>query len=68
MNKVMDNSLLNNIIKKFLLRYFFILKAVSEGWSVRYLGSDEFKFYKSKKITKIKSINKFIKQFSYELI
>jgi hypothetical protein len=68
MNKVMENYLLNNIIKKFLLRYFFILKAASEGWSVRYLGCDEFKFYKSRKLTKIKSINKFINQFSYELI
>jgi hypothetical protein len=64
----MNTLLLNNIIEKFLLRYFFILKAASKGWNIRYTGGNEFVFYKPKKLSKIKSINKFINQFRYELV
>ena len=64
---LMDTSLLNNIIKKFLLRYFFILNAAAQGWTIRYIGGDQFKFYKTKN-KKIKSIKNFINQFRYELV
>jgi hypothetical protein len=30
----------------FLTKYFFVLKAASEGWSVSYKGGDQFKFSK----------------------
>lgn len=66
---IMNTFLLNNIIKKFLLRFFFILNAASNGWGIRYVGGDEFIFYKSKnKITELKSINNFINNFRYNLI
>lgn len=36
------------LIKKFLVMYFFILKAASDGWSVRYIGGNQFTFLKGK--------------------
>ena len=64
----MDREILNNIIKKFLLTYFFILRATSKGWSVRYIGGNQFTFSKSKKHTKKESVENFINKFQYELI
>lgn len=64
----MDKDLLNNIIKKFLLRYFFILRSASRGWSVRYIGDNQFTFYKSKRDAKKKSTKNFIRSFQYEII
>lgn len=37
----------------FLTKYFFVLKAASEGWSVCYKGGDQFKFSKHTKDLKV---------------
>ena len=64
----MNAYLLNNTIKKFLLRFFFIINAASNGWGIRYVGGDEFVFYKSKnKLKSINSINNFIEFILFSL-
>ena len=37
----------NNLIIKFLEKYFFILKAASDGWRITYNGGNKFCFHKS---------------------
>ena len=32
-------------ILKFLYKYLFIYKAVSNGWIVRYVGGNKYEFY-----------------------
>lgn len=39
------------LIRRFLIMYFFILKAASEGWNVRYKGDNKFTFLKNKRST-----------------
>lgn len=33
------------IIIDFLKKYFFILKAASDGWRISYIGGNQYKFY-----------------------
>jgi len=33
------------LLLTFLKKYFFILKAASDGWRITYIGGNEFKFY-----------------------
>lgn len=42
---------ISKLILKFLTKYFFILKAASNGWRVKYIGGNKYEFYKSKKNT-----------------
>jgi hypothetical protein len=35
---------IKNIILTFLYKYFFILKAASDGWCISYVGGNRFKF------------------------
>lgn len=35
---------IRNIILTFLYKYFFILKAASDGWCITYIGGNQFKF------------------------
>jgi hypothetical protein len=35
-------------ILKFIRKFFFILKAASEGWIVNCVGTNKFEFYKRK--------------------
>ena len=46
---------------KQILKYMFIMKAVSNGWRVRYIGGDKFEF-----ITNIKN-TRMDKEFSHNL-
>jgi hypothetical protein len=41
--------LINKIILNFLTKYLFILKAASDGWRIKYIGGNNYEFYKSKK-------------------
>lgn len=36
-------------ILNFLTKYLFILKAAADGWRVKYIGGNQYEFYKSKK-------------------
>lgn len=36
---------ITNIVRKFLHKFFFILKAASDGWRISYIGADQFNFY-----------------------
>ncbi len=36
-------------IVSFLLKYFFILKAVADGWRVKHTSKNTFEFYMNKK-------------------
>jgi hypothetical protein len=35
---------IRSIILTFLYKYFFILKAASDGWCISYMGGNKFKF------------------------
>ena len=37
----------HNLLLNFLIKYFFILQAASDGWRVCYIGGDHFEFYNS---------------------
>lgn len=37
----------SNLVVKFLYKFFFILKAASEGWRVTYCGGNHFAFYQN---------------------
>lgn len=39
---------LTKVILSFLAKYFFVLKAASDGWRISYLGGDKFEFCKRK--------------------
>lgn len=60
-----------DIILSFLNKFFFILKAASEGWRVAYVGGNQFKFYNTiSKATTLhthKSLD-FIKKYYNSLI
>lgn len=34
------------LIKSFLYKFFFILKAAADGWRISYVGGNKFCFYK----------------------
>ena len=53
----------DKIVWKFIRKYLFIFKAVSEGWIVRYIGGDKFEFYNSKKNTL--TTEQFVKQYTW---
>jgi hypothetical protein len=55
------------LIKKFLLMYFFILKAASDGWAVRYNGNNEFTFSKGKEKIIPSETADFLSKFNYNL-
>lgn len=51
-------------ILKFICKFFFILKAASEGWIVNYIGGDKFEFYKNKNKKLVNNtLNEFIKNY-----
>lgn len=65
------DALKNDMILSFLNKFFFILKAASEGWRIAYIGGNKFKFYNS--ISKSISTNThqsldFIKKYYNSLI
>lgn len=54
-------------IVRFLYKYMFILKAASDGWRVKYIGGDSFKFInKCKEWNKSKSGIDTIEDFIYK--
>lgn len=55
-------------IIKFLYKYMFILKAASDGWRIRYIGGNSFKFYNKRSQTPKVSIEDFMKKYQYTLI
>ena len=55
------------LIQKFLVMYFFILKAASNGWCVRYIGGNKFTFSKDKKNLIPLESCEFIDNFFYKL-
>jgi hypothetical protein len=57
---------ISKIILKFLTKYFFILKAASNGWRVKYIGGNKYEFYKSKK--HIMSCSYFLSQYKPDFV
>lgn len=51
---------LKNVILTFLCKYFFILKAASDGWCIAYTGGDTFTFVDKLKNKKILSEDNFL--------
>ena len=53
-----------NLIKNFLEKFFFILKAASDGWRISYIGGNKFCFYKNLNTISCKDVidNKFIRK------
>jgi len=47
-------------IVRFLYKYLFILKAASDGWRVKYIGGDNFKFYNKHNGGKVDTVEEFI--------
>ena len=41
----MQSKVINNLLLNFLMKYFFILQAASDGWRICYLGGNKFEFY-----------------------
>lgn len=64
--------IIDKLILDFLTKYLFILKAASYGWRVKYIGGDNYKFYKSHRHSLCKSkksflsCNDFLSQFRYD--
>lgn len=54
-------------ILSFLSKYFFILKAASEGWRICYIGGNQFEFYK-KACLQIPSKTDFLKRYTINII
>jgi hypothetical protein len=57
---------MNSKVLKFIYKLFFILKAASDGWIVKYIGGDSFEFYKyhnRNNILNIMNIDDFIKKY-----
>lgn len=61
----------NDILVSFLNKFFFILKAASEGWRIAYLGGNKFKFYSTiSRATKLKTLHSldFVKKYYNSII
>jgi hypothetical protein len=52
-------------IIRFLYKYMFILKAASDGWRIKYIGGDSFKFYNKRTVDTVQSIEDFISKYKY---
>lgn len=60
------------ILIKFIYKFFFILKAASDGWIVKSVDDNKYDFYKyilkSNKLCKIQlDISQFLKNYMYDL-
>lgn len=55
-------------IIRFLYKYMFILKAASDGWRIKYIGGDSFKFYNKRTANTVQSIEDFIYKYTTRLI
>jgi hypothetical protein len=57
------------LIINFIKKFFFILKAASEGWRVKYIGGNKFRFHTTHYIlyTKSKCLNsrEFVEKYLY---
>lgn len=56
------------LILSFLYKYFFILKAASDGWKIRYVGGDQFQFLTKVKYFKNTETEYFIRKYSSSLL
>lgn len=54
-------------IIRFLYKYMFILKAASDGWRIKYIGGDSFKFYNKRTRDTVQSIEDFIYKYNNKL-
>lgn len=54
-------------LQKFLKKYFFILRAASEGWAIIYIGNDIFVFKNKLKNCKTHNIESFISRYQHSL-
>ena len=51
-------------VQKFIAKFFFILKAAADGWIVRYIGGDQFEFYKKKTKQSVSSTGEFLQAYA----
>ena len=56
---------LREIIKNFIYKFFFILKAASDGYIIKYIGGNKFEFEKNNKLHD--SLDEFIEHCSKNL-
>ncbi len=54
-------------IIRFLYKYMFILKAASDGWRIKYIGGDSFKFYNKRTYNTVQSIEDFVYKYNNQL-
>lgn len=54
-----------NIILSFLRKFFFILKAASDGWIIKYIGANQFEF-RYIKFSSNPSVKEFLKHYIYK--
>ncbi len=57
---------IRDLIMSFLHRYFFILKAASDGWRVIYIGGNQYRFHKPN--AQAKSSLDFIRKYKMRLV
>jgi len=57
---------INKLIVDFLTKYLFILKAASDGWRIKFIGGNNYVFYKSKK--HIISCSDFLSKYKYNFL
>lgn len=51
---------IKNMILTFLCKFFFILKAASDGWCINYIGGNKFTFMDSLKNKRLISEDNFL--------
>lgn len=54
-------------IIRFLYKYMFILKAASDGWRIKYIGGDSFKFYNKRTHNNVQSVEDFVYNYNNKL-
>lgn len=48
------------LLLNFLCKYLFIFRAASDGWTISYIGGNQFEFY-----NKISNIQKMLSKYKY---
>lgn len=65
-------NIIRSILIKFIYKFFFILKAASDGWIVKQIAENKYDFYKyilkSNKLCKVQlDVSQFLTSYAYDL-
>jgi hypothetical protein len=65
-------KIIRSVLIKFIYKFFFILKAASDGWIVKQVEENKYDFYKyiikSNKLCKVQlDVSQFLTNYMYDL-